>query len=144
MDEVVEAATDSRALSAFLGCGNHRNPAVRAKSALATLLCVRRRCAAAATASTSISKESGRRDDGWGEGGGGARKGGRGGGVGAREMDRLLATLPRFLQVSRVGAVFPPSRLKGGYILLLPGICYQWLVCRPFFLDALAEDISVK
>ena len=71
-------------------------------------------------------------------------KGAGGGGVGAREMDRLLATLPRFLQVSRVGAVFPPSRLKGGYILLLPGICYQWLVCRPFFLDALAEDISVK
>ncbi|CAM9460501.1 unnamed protein product [Scytosiphon promiscuus] len=44
VEEVVETATEARSLSAFLACGTHRSPAVRAKSALATLLCVRRRC----------------------------------------------------------------------------------------------------
>lgn len=119
VEEIVETATGSRSLSAFLACGTHRSPPVRAKSALATLLCVRRRCypatrnansvatpcptgRAATIASTSVMSRSkqgggvGSDRIGGGGGGGGALVGGR---LGAREMDRLLSALPRFLQV---------------------------------------------
>lgn len=99
MDEVVATATETRALSAFLNCGSHRSPAVRAKAALATLLCVRRRCYYAADPAPggALSRERGETGREKGGGGGGGRA--RGGAVGAREMDRLLAVLPRFLQV---------------------------------------------
>lgn len=95
VDEVVATATESRALSAFLACGNHRSPAVRAKSAMATLLCVRRRCHAASTARSGAASSRTSKGERCGGGGGG----GRGGSVGVREMDRLLSALPRFLQV---------------------------------------------
>eukprot|EP00752_Nemacystus_decipiens_P014589 g12992.t1 len=94
VDEVVATATESRALSAFLACGNHRSPVVRAKAALAILLCVRRRCYSAAVSSPC--GDSSQRHGGDGCGSGGGRAGG--GGVGAREMDRLLSALPRLLQ----------------------------------------------
>lgn len=70
-------------LSAFLSCGNHRNPVVRAKSALAILLCVRQRYTGAGTR---------------------GRRGSDGKGLGQgvmvpKELDRVLAILLRFLQV---------------------------------------------
>ncbi|CAM9143750.1 unnamed protein product [Ectocarpus fasciculatus] len=103
VDEVVATATESRALSAFLACGSHRSPAVRAKSALAVLLCVRRRCYHAASGGTApsplsgapSSRRAGGRMDKRNGGGGGS---GQAGSMGAREMDRLLSALPRFLQ----------------------------------------------
>ncbi|CAM9098373.1 unnamed protein product [Ectocarpus sp. 4 AP-2014] len=101
-DEVVATATESRALSAFLACGSHRSPAVRAKSALAVLLCVRRRCCHPTSGTTpsplsgaTSSRRSSVRIDKRNGGGGGA---GHAGSMGAREMDRLLSALPRFLQ----------------------------------------------
>lgn len=108
VDEVVATATESRALSAFLACGSHRSPAVRAKAALAILLCVRRRCYSYADrGDNSRSSQKGR---------GGGRAGGGGGSVGAREMDRLLSALPRFLQVRcmLLGYVWRACVVRGG------------------------------
>lgn len=126
VDEVVATATSSRALSAFLACGTHRSPTIRAKSALAILLCIQRRYHTArdtsasecstTTTTTTPATARGRGSNGF-EGGGGCgissmAGGGRGVGVsgggtvsgsggiiGTREMDRLLSALPRFLQV---------------------------------------------
>lgn len=115
VDEVVATATESRALSAFLACGSHRSPAVRAKSALAVLLCVRRRCyhptsglAPSPLSGAASSRRSGGRIDKRNGGGGGA---GHAGSMGAREMDRLLSALPRFLQVSRTGYIHMTRRI---------------------------------
>ncbi|CAB1120148.1 unnamed protein product [Ectocarpus sp. CCAP 1310/34] len=120
VDEVVATATESRALSAFLTCGSHRSPAVRAKSALAVLLCVRRRychptseTAPLQLSGAASSRRSGVRIDKRNGGGGGA---GHAGSMGAREMDRLLSALPRFLQgevdEARLRREIPPPILE--------------------------------
>lgn len=64
---------------------------VRAKAALAVLLCIIKHCAVAEAPVERLGQRAG-----WGQEltGGVARKK-----LGARELERLLSTLPRFLQV---------------------------------------------